>query len=101
MRQLIKTFIVILGAVAMIACTDVEMQLPKGPQGERGAEGLSAYEVWVKAVKDGTIKDWTGSTEINDYFIYLKGKDGADGKDGSDGKTAYEVWVEMVKNHEL
>lgn len=75
--------------------------MPVGPRGEQGAsgkDGLSAYELWVKAVSDKTI-DYSGPTDISHFFLYLKGKDGADGKDGRDGangKSAYEMWKEYV-----
>lgn len=63
------------------------MVFPEGP------EGLSAYEVWLQAIEDGTI-EWTGSTEVVGFFLYLKGEDG---EDGEDGKSAYEIWVEAVE----
>lgn len=58
----------ILGTL-MLSCTTLDVQLPKGPKGE---DGMSAYELWVKSVKDGTIKDWDGGTELEDYYKYLK-----------------------------
>lgn len=95
MKKIFKT-IALLGAAMSFSCTHLEVTMPKGPQGEQGAagrDGLSSYEVWVKAVQAGTIPGYSGSTEINDFFIYLKGKDG---KDGKDGKSAYEVWKDSV-----
>ena len=66
------------------------------PQGPKGADGASAYEVWVQAVKDGTI-DWDANRiDITNYFLYLKGQDGKDGQNGNDGKSAYQLWLEEV-----
>ncbi|HIW44127.1 MAG TPA: hypothetical protein H9986_03770 [Candidatus Prevotella stercoripullorum] len=63
------------------------MLFPEGPA------GMSAYEVWVKEVLAGNI-DWPEDrTDVNNFFLYLKGEDG---KDGNDGKSAYELWKEEV-----
>ena len=101
MRNLIKIMAAAcVGAAALLSCTRLEVTLPKGPQGEQGIQGitgrdgLTSYEVWVKAVVDGTIQDWDQSrTGLSDYFIYLKGEKG---DKGDDGKTAYEVWKEYI-----
>ena len=87
--------------------------MPVGPRGEQGIQGvagkdgLSAYELCVKAVQEKQI-DYTGSVDISHFFLYLRGKDGVDGKDGKDGKdgadgvdgangkSAYELWKEYV-----
>ena len=63
------------------------IEMPKGPA------GASAYEVWVQAVKDGTIVWDADRTDLNNYFLYLKGEDG---KDGSNGKDAYQLWLDEV-----
>lgn len=63
----------------------------KGPKGEAGANGKSAYDIW----KDSDTKN-IDKTE-KDFLDSLKGepgKDGADGTNGADGKSAYEVWKE-------
>lgn len=89
------------GVSVLVSCNSLEVTMPVGPQGEQGVpgkDGLSAYELWVKAVQDKTI-DYTGPTDISHFFLYLKGKDGVDGKDGKDGvdgKSAYELWKEYV-----
>lgn len=83
-------------AVMLQGCNTLEVTMPKGPQGEQGIQGkdgLSAYEVWLQALKDGILTGWDGGTALTDFFLYLKGKDGTDGKDG---KSAYEVWKEYV-----
>ena len=61
------------------------MTFPEGPAGK------SAYEVWVEAVNNGEI-DWPENrTDINNFFLYLKGED------GQNGKSAYEIWLEEVE----
>lgn len=98
---------VLLAVSALASCNSLEVTMPVGPRGEQGVQGLpgkdglSAYELWVKAVQEKSI-DYSGPVDINHFFLYLKGKDGVDGKDGkdgkdgSDGKSAYEVWLEYV-----
>lgn len=72
------------------------MLFPEGPEGPEGPAGKSAYEIWVESVTDGEI-DWPADrTDVNNFFLYLKGEDGKDGADGADGKSAYELWQEEV-----
>ena len=91
----------LVGASALAACNSLEVTMPVGPQGEQGVQGvpgkdgLSAYELWVKAIQEKQI-DYSGPVDINHFFLYLKGKDGTDGKDGVNGKSAYEMWQEYV-----
>ena len=64
---------------------ELHMTFPEGPAGK------SAYEVWVEAVNNGEI-DWPENrTDINNFFLYLKGED------GQNGKSAYEIWLEEVE----
>ena len=63
---------------------------PKGPKGD---SGLSAYEVWKESVNNGVVNWPKNEVDVNDFFRYLKGKDG---KDGKDGKSAYEQWKESI-----
>lgn len=75
----------------LVSCSnELNMMFPDGPA------GMSAYEVWVKAVENGEINWPEDRTDINNFFLYLKGEDGKDGIDGQDGKSAYELWVEAV-----
>lgn len=63
----------------------------KGPKGEDGTDGKSAYDIW----KNSDTKN-IDKTE-KDFLDSLKGepgKDGADGTNGADGKSAYDVWKE-------
>jgi len=74
---------------------ELTIVMPNGPTGPAGA---SAYDVWVQAVKDGIINWDVNLTDINNYFLYLKGQDGKDGKDGQNGLSAYDLWVQEVAN---
>ena len=52
-------------AVMLQGCNTLEVTMPKGPQGEQGIQGkdgLSAYEVWLQALKDGILTGWDGGT---------------------------------------
>ena len=90
----------LMGAAALVSCTKLEVTLPEGPKGEQGIQGISgrdgltSYEVWLKAVADGTIPGWDKTkTSVSDYFIYLKGEKG---DRGDDGRSAFEIWKEYV-----
>ena len=51
----------LVGASALAACNSLEVTMPVGPQGEQGVQGvpgkdgLSAYELWVKAIQEKQI----------------------------------------------
>lgn len=80
--------IVLLLSMMMSSCeNEMYISLP------HGEDGLSAYEVWVKAVEDGLISWDRERTDINNFFLYLKGEDG---KTGENGKSAQELWVDEV-----
>ena len=80
MKHFIKTLAAcVLLAAASVSCNKLEVTLPKGPQGDQGIQGvtgkdgLTAYEVWVNAVKGGEVRGWDATrTEVYDYFLYLK-----------------------------
>lgn len=78
-----------------------------GQDGQNGTNGLSAYELWKKEAETGNMDDpknpgqkWPNTkTTVQDFWEYLKGKDGNDGANGSDGTngtSAYELWKEEV-----
>ena len=91
-----ETFVFSIVCAALFSCSnELHMLFPEGPE---GPAGKSAYEVWVDEVNNGNI-DWPNDrTDVNNFFLYLKGKDGKDGQDGKDGKSAYEIWIEEVNN---
>ena len=86
---------IVLGIILFLlsSCSnELTIQMPNGPAGPAGA---SAYDVWVQAVKAGVINWDANLTDINNYFLYLKGQDG---QNGSNGKDAYQLWVDAVAN---
>ena len=87
-----KAALLSLLCITTFSCSnELQMLFPEGPAGK------SAYEVWVDGVNDGTI-DWPKDrTDVNNFFLYLKGEDGKDGQDGADGKSAYEIWITEVE----
>lgn len=52
------------------------------------AEGISAYDLWLKLGNDGTEQDFL------DSLTGAAGNDGFIGPVGSEGKSAYEFWLE-------
>ena len=76
-------------SVTFLSCdNELHMLFSEGPAGK------SAYEVWVEEVLNGTI-DWPEDrTDVNNFFLYLKGEDG---KNGADGQSAYELWLAEVE----
>ena len=86
----------------------------RGQNGNDGAAGASAYELWQQDVKSGKVHDKEGQpwskdrTTMADFYAYLSGADGHDGRDGRDGvdgtngrdgingKSAYELWKETI-----
>lgn len=92
-----EPFLVSIICMITASCSnELSMIFPEGPE---GPAGKSAYEIWVNGVMDGTI-DWPlDQTDVNNFFLFLKGKDGKDGVNGVDGvngKSAYELWKEEV-----
>ena len=75
----------ILSSFGWVACNDIDIVTPPGPRGH------SAYEVWVEAVKNGTIV-WKEATDLPNYFKYIKGEKGDAGTD------AYTTWVQWIKD---
>ncbi|TLP80293.1 ice-binding family protein [Maribacter sp. ACAM166] len=71
-----------------------------GVDGTNGADGKSAFEIWLETNTGGTPDDFAngldgangedGAPGING----ADGQDGVDGTDGADGKSAFEIWLE-------
>lgn len=61
-----------------IGTTDTKVPA-EGKNGLNGKDGASAYELWKKQVVDGLLNWPKNQTGMNDFFLYLKGKDGANG----------------------
>ncbi|RSC93302.1 hypothetical protein EI424_08715, partial [Tenacibaculum singaporense] len=53
-----------------------------------GADGKSAYQVWLDAGNSGTEADFITSLKGD------TGATGANGADGADGKSAYQTWLD-------
>jgi hypothetical protein len=55
-----------------------------GPQGPAGANGQSAYDLWLAQGNTGTQQDFLNS---------LQGATGAQGSAGANGQSAYDLWL--------
>ena len=53
----------------------------------KGADGKSAYQIWLDAGNEGTEEDFLNS------LVGESGENGAAGESGSDGLSAYEIWI--------
>ena len=74
----------------------VTIDLAEGPQGESGADGLSAYAIWLKAGNTGTEEEFLASLVGPRGATGLAGADGTNGIDGAngiDGLSAYAIWI--------
>lgn len=71
---------------ALSSCAiDQYFEFPKGEKGDPGDSGKSAYEVWVEFIENNGDPDWTGGSDLPDFFIYLKGEKGDKGDQGEGG----------------
>lgn len=50
-----------------------------GTDGINGRDGISAYDQWKRLVTEGSISWPSDQLTQNDFFLYLKGRDGANG----------------------
>lgn len=68
--------------------------------GSAGADGASAYQIWLDAGNTGTEADFLASLVGSDGADGADGVDGADGingtngADGTDGLSAYQIWLD-------
>lgn len=85
MKKYVLGIALLAGVLSFASCNNIDILSPPGPQ---GPEGKSAYELWLQALKDGTI-EWSGETDIANYFKFLKGEP---------GESAYDVWVEYISD---
>ena len=82
----------------------------QGEKGDKGDDGLSAYEIWLSLGNSGTETDFIASLkgergqrgskgekgEKGDTGEQgLQGIQGENGVDGQDGKSAYETWLSL------
>lgn len=82
----------VLIALIIGACSDINMVLPKGDKGDPGERGLSAYEDWVGMVNKGVYPDWVNHTEKPDFMKFLS---------GSNGASAYDLWKDMISSGKI
>ena len=76
-------------------------------QGEKGDDGLSAYEIWLSLGNSGTETDFITSLKGEKGDRGSQGKkgdkgdtgeqgiQGIQGEKGNDGKSAYEIWLSI------
>ena len=73
-------------------------------QGEKGDNGLSAYEIWLSLGNSGTETDFITSLKGEKGDRGSQGKkgdtgeqgiQGIQGENGNDGKSAYEIWLSI------
>lgn len=76
------------------------IELTPGPQGATGADGKSAYQVWLDNGHTGTETDYLNSLvgakgETGAQGLQgIQGPAGVDGTNGIDGKSVYQIWLE-------
>jgi hypothetical protein len=71
--------------------TGISATGPQGPTGQPGANGQTAYELWVEMVlseeglddpRTDAIDKWpVDQISVEDFWLYLRGRDGKNGKD--------------------
>lgn len=82
-----KIILLLIAFAAFVACTDIEVITPKGEQGPKGENGISAYETWLALLDKGTYPDWKGGKTEADFILFLTGKD---------GMSAYDTWKQLI-----
>lgn len=94
-KKALLGFRVLLLAIIISSCGNMNFDLPYGPKGPRGR---TAYDVWKEQVNKGQI-DWPkDQVEVSDYIIYIKGPKG---DKGDDGLSAYETWKAFIKDNDV
>lgn len=78
---LIACVLVVVCATGFVGC---------GQDGKNGAEGKSAYQIWVENGYSGTEQD---------FLNWLKGAAGEKGDKGDQGKSAYEIFKDNYPDY--
>ncbi len=78
--------------------TQEQLDSLKGPAGERGVDGKSAFEI-ANEVRVANGQQPYGS-EIN-WLLSLRGSAGFDGRPGADGKSAFQIANEVQEANNL
>lgn len=74
-------------SVVFYSCNTIGIELPQGPQGNRGE---SAYEIWKNEVLAGRIEWPVNKIDVADFLVYIKGEK------GDQGMSAYEQWKLLI-----
>ncbi len=65
-----------------------------GSGGGSGADGESAYDIWIGLGNSGTEQDFIDSLQGADGAPGTDGDPGANGADGGPGASAYQTWLD-------
>lgn len=94
-KKALLGFRVLLLAIIISSCGNMNFDLPYGPKGPRGR---AAYDVWKEQVNKGQINWPKDQVEVSDYLVYIKGPKG---DRGDDGLSAYETWKALIKDNNV
>lgn len=94
-KKALLGFRVLLLAIIISSCGNMNFELPYGPKGPRGR---AAYDVWKEQVNKGQINWPKDQVEVSDYLVYIKGPKG---DRGDDGLSAYETWKALIKDNNV
>lgn len=83
-------FLLLFSWIFAISCSNMNFELPQGPKGE---DGKSAYDLWKEEVAAGNVNWPEDKTELVDFLVYIKGEKG---DKGEDGLSSYELWKDLI-----
>ncbi len=92
LKKLNTCFLLVLSWILVISCSNMNFELPQGPKGD---DGKSAYDLWKEEVAAGNINWPKDKTELADFLVYIKGEKG---DKGEDGLSSYELWKKLIAN---
>lgn len=82
---------ILLLCIFIVSCSNIDFNLPQGPQ---GPNGKSAFDIWKEEVNAGNIKWPSDKTTVADFLVYIKGEKG---DKGEDGMSAYQQWKSLIE----
>lgn len=78
------------------------MSIPAGPRGEKGEQGLSAYEVWLAEGNVGTIEDFLDSLALSGVsYEVLEGKPRIEQVELVGNRTFEELGAKAITEAEI
>ncbi|ADV44159.1 hypothetical protein [Bacteroides helcogenes] len=83
-------WVILLLSILFSSCSNINFELPQGPQ---GVNGKSAYEIWKEEVEAGRVNWPSDKTNLTDFLVYIKGEKG---DKGTDGLSAYDQWKALI-----